>query len=155
MSSSPCSVPVWFKSSDLVSLFGNLLCEAAERESETRERILEMLTSVCRYKSFPLSVRDLDDCETELQCDFLLDLFSHLEGYEIKTGLKVLPAFQSLLQSAPSVWTLALPLRNASQLAEVMKLQPEKKPVTVIVWPDEQSEMESFLQCLPYISQLR
>ncbi|XP_045579065.1 uncharacterized protein [Salmo salar] len=39
-------------------------------------------------------------------------------------------------------------------LLEVLKLQPEKKPVELKGWSDEESEVRSFLQCLSYISQL-
>ncbi len=37
----------------------------------------------------------------------------------------------------------------------MLKLQTEKKPVELIDWTDEESEVKGFLQCLPYISQLR
>ncbi|XP_038843408.1 uncharacterized protein LOC120042661 isoform X2 [Salvelinus namaycush] len=36
----------------------------------------------------------------------------------------------------------------------MLKLQPEKKPVELKGWSDEESEVRSFLQCLSYISQL-
>ncbi|KAL0175346.1 hypothetical protein M9458_031314, partial [Cirrhinus mrigala] len=42
-----------------------------------------------------------------------------------------------------------------SILLEVLKLQTEKKPVELRDWTDEESEVKGFLQCLPYISQLR
>ncbi|XP_064871155.1 uncharacterized protein LOC115118821, partial [Oncorhynchus nerka] len=54
-----------------------------------------------------------------------------------------------------NVWYLDLSERKASLLLEVLKLQPEKKPVELKGWSDEESEVRSFLQCLPYISQLR
>ncbi|KAL0175344.1 hypothetical protein M9458_031312, partial [Cirrhinus mrigala] len=41
-----------------------------------------------------------------------------------------------------------------SILLEVLKLQTEKKPVELIDWTDEESEVRGFLQCLLYISQL-
>ncbi|KAL1261148.1 hypothetical protein QQF64_008975, partial [Cirrhinus molitorella] len=52
------------------------------------------------------------------------------------------------------VWNINLSKRKSSILLEVLKLQTEKKPVELIDWTDEESEMKGFLQCLPYISQL-
>ncbi|XP_071335751.1 uncharacterized protein [Trachinotus anak] len=143
----------WFKVSDEAKLFGNLLCAAAEREQQTGEKILEMLSSVCTYKTFPLSDRYMDDDDNKHQCDFLLDLCSHVKDHETKTGLSFLPSLQSVFQSAP-VWIIDLSKRKTSILLEVLKLQSEKKPVELRGWSHEESEVRSFLQCLPYISQL-
>ncbi|XP_064792664.1 uncharacterized protein LOC135513713 isoform X2 [Oncorhynchus masou masou] len=52
-----------------------------------------------------------------------------------------------------NVWSIDLSQRKASFLLEVLK--PEKKPVELKGWSDDESEVRSFLQCLPYISQLR
>ncbi|XP_074483782.1 uncharacterized protein LOC141763203 isoform X2 [Sebastes fasciatus] len=145
--------PRWSHRSEPVRFFVNLFCAAAEREQQTGEKILELLSSVCRYKTFPLKVID-DDYYKDCQCDFLLDLYSHLKDYETKTGLSVLPSLQSVLQSAPAVWSIDLSERKTSILLEVLKLQPEKKPVKLRGCSDEESEVRSFLQCLPYISQL-
>ncbi|XP_074483970.1 uncharacterized protein LOC141763299 [Sebastes fasciatus] len=151
--------PPWSDHSKRVRFFGNLFCAAAEREQQTGEKILELLSSVCRYKTFPLKVIDVDDDDDDdyykdCQCDFLLDLSSHLKDYETKTGLSVLPSLQSVFQSAPAVWSIDLSKRKTSILLEVLKLQPEKKPVKLTGCSDEESEVRSFLQCLPYISQL-
>ncbi|KAG7215654.1 hypothetical protein INR49_022009, partial [Caranx melampygus] len=154
---SQLSFAPWFEVSDGVKLFVNLFCAAAEREDQTGEKILETLTSVCRYTSFPLTERDWmmkDDVYIKYQCDFLLDLFSHVKDHETKTGLRVLPALQSVLQSAPSVWTIDLSERKTSILLEVLQLQPEKKPVELTGWSGGESGVRSFLQCLPYISEL-
>ncbi|XP_042071102.1 uncharacterized protein LOC121811803 isoform X3 [Haplochromis burtoni] len=128
-----------------------LFCAAAEREQQTGEKILELLSSVCSYQTFPFNDRDISD---EYQCDFLLDLYSHMKAYESKTGLSVLPSLQSVFQSAPAVWSINLSERKTSILLEVLKLQPEKKQVEVIGCSHEESEVRSFLECLPYISQL-
>ncbi|KAK7172146.1 hypothetical protein R3I93_004448 [Phoxinus phoxinus] len=88
-------------------------------------------------------------------CDFLLDLWSHVKTYETQTGRSVLPALQPVYQSAPAVWRIKLSERKISILLEVLRLQTEKKPVELIDWTDEESEMRGFLQCLPFISQLR
>ncbi|XP_045569059.1 uncharacterized protein isoform X1 [Salmo salar] len=88
------------------------------------------------------------------KCNFLLDLYSHVKDYETQTGRSVLPALQPVYQSAPAVWSIDLSERKASLLLEVLKLQPEKKPVELKGWSDEESEVRSFLQCLSYISQL-
>ncbi|XP_051798505.1 uncharacterized protein LOC127531951 isoform X2 [Acanthochromis polyacanthus] len=135
-------------------MFVNLFCAAAEREQQTGEKILELLSSVCRYEDFPLGYMYGDE-GFQYQSDFLLDLFSHVKDYETKTGLRVLPSLQSVFQSAPAVWSIKLSERKTSILLEVLKLQSEKKPVELTGWSHEESEVRSFLQCLPYISQLR
>ena len=90
------------------------------------------------------------------ESDFLLDLYSHVNDYETITGRRVLPALQSVYQSAaPAVWSIDLSERKAFILLEVLKLQPERKPVELRGWSDEEIEVWSFLQCLPYISQLK
>ncbi|XP_076874396.1 uncharacterized protein LOC143524655 isoform X2 [Brachyhypopomus gauderio] len=53
------------------------------------------------------------------------------------------------------MWRIDLSARKASVFLEVLKLQTVKKPVELRGWSDEESEVRSFLQCLPYISQLR
>ncbi|XP_045907440.1 uncharacterized protein LOC123972182 [Micropterus dolomieu] len=152
---SQLSFSFWFRGSGEVKFFGNLFSAAAEREQQTGEKILELLSSVCRYQSFPLKDRYMDDDKNKYRCSFLLDLYSHLKDYETKTGLRVLPSLQSVFQSAPAVWSINLSERKTSILLEVLKLQTEKKPVELTGCSDEESEVRSFLQCLPYISQLR
>ncbi|MEQ2234410.1 hypothetical protein ILYODFUR_031574, partial [Ilyodon furcidens] len=126
----------------------NLFCAAAERDQQTGEKMLEMLASVCRYETFPL------DYGGENQSDFLLDLYSQMKDCETKTGLSLLPSLQSVFQSAPAVWIIKLSERKTSILLEVLKLQSKKKPVKLMVCSHEESEVRSFLQYLPYISQL-
>ncbi|XP_072235253.1 uncharacterized protein [Leuresthes tenuis] len=148
---SQLSLDLW--SSDLqeeTRFFGNLFCAAAEREQQTGEKMLELLSSVCRYEEFPFN----DDEYMEYKCDFLLDLFSHVKDCESKTGLSVLPSLQSVFQSAHAVWSINLSERKTSILLEVLKLQSEKKQVELTGCSHEESEVRSFLQCLPYISQL-
>ncbi|XP_042071212.1 uncharacterized protein LOC102290299 isoform X32 [Haplochromis burtoni] len=127
--------------SEEIRFLGNLICAAAERDQQAGEKILELLSSVCRYKGFPLK---------DIWCDLLLDLYC----YKNKTGLSVLPSLQSVFQSAPAVWSINLSERKTSILLEVLKLQPEKKQVELTGCSHEESEVRSFLQCLPYISQL-
>ncbi|XP_063322445.1 uncharacterized protein LOC134620295 [Pelmatolapia mariae] len=137
------------RSDEAVRFFGNLFCAAAEREQQTGEKILELLSSLCTYQTFPVHERDR---VAEYQCDFLPDLYSHVKGCE--TGLSVLPSLQSVFQSTPAVWSINLSERKTSILLEVLKLQSEKKQLSLTAWSDEESELRSFLQCLPYISQL-
>ncbi|XP_027867483.1 uncharacterized protein LOC114141201 [Xiphophorus couchianus] len=135
----------------------NLFCAAAEREQQTGEKMLEMLASVCRYKTFPLDDRCMANFEygyRKYQSDFLLDLYSQMKDRETKSGLSLLPSLQSVFQSAPEVWTIKLSERKTSILLEVMKLQPEKKPVEVTDCSHGESEVRSFLQFLPFILQL-
>ncbi|KAL7370183.1 hypothetical protein ABVT39_021572 [Epinephelus coioides] len=142
----------WWEDSGAVKFCGNLFCAAAEREQQTGEKILELLSSLCSYQRFPLTDRSYDD--KKYQSGFLLDLCSHLKDYETQTGLSVLPSVQSVFRSAPAVWVIDLSERKTSILLEVLKLQSEKKQVELRGWSDEESEVRSFLQCVPYISQL-
>ncbi|KAL3999945.1 Ig heavy chain Mem5-like protein [Sarotherodon galilaeus] len=141
-------------SNEAVRFFVNLFCAAAEREQQTGEKILELLSSVCTYQTFPFINPDVDDLKKH-QCDFLLDLYSQVKDYEAKTGLSVLPSLQSVFQTAPAVWFINLSERKTSILLEVLKLQPEKKQVELTGCSHEESEVRSFLHCVPYISQLR
>ncbi|KAF4104390.1 hypothetical protein G5714_015377 [Onychostoma macrolepis] len=140
---------------DDVKFLLKLIVSASEFDANKKENYTELLTSVCSYTSFPFN-EDYFDFEDQIyQCDFLLDLCSHVKDYETQTGRSVLPALQPIYQSAPAVWRIKLSERKSSILLEVLKLQTEKKPVELIDWTDEESEVKGFLQCLPYISQLR
>ncbi|XP_071264671.1 uncharacterized protein [Salvelinus alpinus] len=141
-----------YEYSKLIKFLVGLLSQAAEWEEQSGEKTLRLLSSVCTYSTFPLC--DWDDDDKWFQCDLLLDLYSHVKDYETQTGRSVLPALQTVYQSAPAVWSIDLSERKASLLLEVLTLQPEKKPVELKGWSDEDSEVRSFLQCLPYISQL-
>uniref|UniRef100_A0A3B3VUG8 Si:ch211-108d22.2 n=1 Tax=Poecilia latipinna TaxID=48699 RepID=A0A3B3VUG8_9TELE len=134
----------------------NLFCAAAERETQTGEKMLQMLASVCRYETFPFNKRENLSVvwRTPTQTDFLLSLYSQMKDRETQTGLSLLPSLQSVFQSAPPVWIINLSERKTSILLEVMKLQPEKKPVNLTVCSHGESEVRIFLQCLPHISQL-
>ncbi|KAM6957986.1 LOW QUALITY PROTEIN: uncharacterized protein LKV04_022121 [Tautogolabrus adspersus] len=128
-----------------VEFCGRLFCAAAaEREQQTGENTLQLLSSLCTYKTFPFF----------FDCYFLLDLCSHMKDYETKTGWRVLPSLQSVFQSAPDVWFIDLSKRKTSMLLEVLRLRPEKTEVELTGCPDEESEVRSFLQCLPHISRL-
>ncbi len=142
-----------FKREPAVKFLLNLIVSASEFDSNKGENYTELLTSVCSYTSFPCS-QNYSSHDAD-QCDFLLDLCSHVKDYETQTGSSVLPALQTIYQSAPAVWRIKLSERKSSILLEVLKLQTEKKPVELIDWTDEESEVKGFLQCLPYISQLR
>lgn len=89
------------------------------------------------------------------QSAFLLDLYSRVKDYDIQTGQKVRPALQAVYQKLPEVWSISLSKIKASLFLEVLKLQMVKKAVELRGWSEEESEMRSLLQCLPYISQLR
>ncbi|KAM9398446.1 uncharacterized protein ACWYII_031916 [Salvelinus alpinus] len=139
--------------SKLIKFLVDLLSQAAEWEEQTGEKTLKLVSSVCTYSTFPFYVLYNDEIKKS-QCDFLLDLYSNVKDYETQTGRSVLPALQPVYQSAPAVWSIDLSKRKTSLLLEVLKLQPEKKPVELKGWSDEESEVRSFLQCLSYISQL-
>ncbi|KAK2917092.1 hypothetical protein Q8A67_001466 [Cirrhinus molitorella] len=125
-----------------------LFIKAAEIETQTGEQMLKLLASVCTSSSDYRWTKIFNDI------DFLLDLCSHVKNYETQTGRSFLPALQSVFQS-PDEWIIDLSQRKSSVLLEVLKLQTEKKPVELIGLSEEESEVKSFLQCLPYISQMR
>ncbi|XP_030601091.1 uncharacterized protein LOC115791115 [Archocentrus centrarchus] len=140
--------------SDQRKFLMNLFIGAAEREQQTGEKMLNMLSSVCSYPSFPFQFDDDDYDYHQYRLDFLLDLYSRVKDYETQTGRSVLPSLQSVFQSAPAVWSIKLSETKTSILLEVLKLQSEKKAVQLIGCSYEESEVRSFLQCVPYISQL-
>ncbi|KAL0199076.1 hypothetical protein M9458_007616, partial [Cirrhinus mrigala] len=113
----------------------------------TGEQMLKLLSSVCT------SSTDYRRTDIFYDNDFLLDLYSHVKNYETQTGRSFLPALQSIFQSR-DVWIIDLSQRKSSVLLEVLKLQTQKKPVDLRGCSEEESEVKSFLQCLPYISQL-
>ncbi|XP_073719089.1 uncharacterized protein [Misgurnus anguillicaudatus] len=134
----------------------DLFIEASDCEADTGINYTELLTSVCCHKSFPCEEKNLHGCQFNVvQSDFLLDLCEHVKDYESQTSWRLLPALQSIYQSSPAVWIINLSERKTSILLEVLKLQTEKKPVKLIDWTDDESEVRGFIQCLPYISQLR
>ncbi|XP_053494838.1 uncharacterized protein LOC128616286 [Ictalurus furcatus] len=130
----------------------NLSIAAVDCKSDKGESFTELLASVCSYNTFPFG-EEFHGFQEE-QSDFLLDLYSHVNQYESETGRRVLPALLPVYQSVPAVWYIDLSEREVSLLLEVLKLQKKKKPVELRYWSDEESEVRSFLQCLPYISRL-
>ncbi|XP_046699843.1 uncharacterized protein LOC124381928 isoform X5 [Silurus meridionalis] len=143
----------FYSDSAYIRFLLNLSIAAVDCQSDKGENFTELLASVCSYNTFPF------DAEShgfqERRSDFLLDLYSHVKQYESKTGSSFLPALLPVYQSGPDVWSIDLSEINISLLLEVLKLQTQKKPVELRDCTDEESEVRSFLQCLPYISQLR
>ncbi len=131
----------------------NLCVAAVETDKDTGTRFSTLLSSVCSYKTFPFN-KVYYNYINHVQSEFLLDLCSHVKNYETQTGRSYLPALQSVFQS-PDVWMINLSERKISVLLEVLKLQTEKKTVELRRCSEEEREVMSFLQCLPYISQLR
>ncbi|RXN37527.1 hypothetical protein ROHU_001975 [Labeo rohita] len=142
-----CSVFFYLSDSDLSKFLLQLFIKAAEIETQTGEQMLKLLSSVCTNST------DYRWTDIFYESDFLLDLCSHVKNYETQTGRSFLPALQSVFQS-PDVWIIDLSQRKSSVLLEVLKLQTQKKPVDLRGCSEEESEVKSFLQCLPYISQL-
>ena len=134
----------------------NLSVAAAERDSTSGEGFSTLLSSVCCYKSFPFEdIYDDEEGVDDFRSNFLLDLYLHVQACEAKTAKSLLPTFQQIYQSAPAFWSIDLSKRKVSIFLEVLKLQTQKRPVELRGWSDEESEVRSFLQCLPCISQLR
>uniref|UniRef100_A0A3B3RC02 Uncharacterized LOC111837630 n=1 Tax=Paramormyrops kingsleyae TaxID=1676925 RepID=A0A3B3RC02_9TELE len=143
-----------FNSKEAIKFLVNLFIQAAECDKETGERKLQLLSSVCSYSSFPFVGNTNSDDDSKKQSDFLLDMYSLLQDSEYQSFKHVLLALQPVYQSAPAVWVIDLSNRKASILIEVLEFQRVKKPVKLVSWSDEENELKSFLQCLPYVSQL-
>ncbi|XP_062372025.1 uncharacterized protein LOC134059597 [Sardina pilchardus] len=129
---------------------------------ERKERYKTLRLGLCLKAALYCEEHSLSNVQTLLNLlhtrdnsEFLLDLFSHVMDFESKTGSRLLPAFQPVYEAGPAVWSIDLSKRKVSLLLEVLKLQTQKKPVELRGWSDEESEVRSFLHCLPYISQLR
>ncbi|MCI4395254.1 hypothetical protein PGIGA_G00178240 [Pangasianodon gigas] len=127
-----------------------------EREKRWRTFKLDLCLQAALHQpqNIQQTVQTVIPYNYEEESDFLLDLYSHVKQYESNTGRSVLPALLPVYQSLPEVWSINLSERKASLLLEVLKLQTEKKTVELIDCSDEESEVRSFLQCLPYISEL-
>ncbi|KAF5897407.1 Nucleotide-binding oligomerization domain-containing protein 2, partial [Clarias magur] len=65
------------------------------------------------------------------------------------------PPRKCLRTQLEEVWSIDLSRRKASVFLEVLRLQTTKKAVKLRDYPDEESEVRSFLQCLSYTSQLK
>nr|XP_023668280.1 uncharacterized protein LOC111844224 isoform X3 [Paramormyrops kingsleyae] len=146
------TTPPCCPSKEAIRFIANLFIQAAECDRETGEKKLQLLSSVCSYSSFP--TLDYRFFFFKKQSDFLLDLYSLLTDCENPSRKHVLQALQPVYQSAPADWVIDLSKRKASILLGVLELQTVKKPVKLVGWSDEETEIKSFLQCLPYISQL-
>lgn len=94
-------------------------------------------------------LNSLDDSE------FLLELCSRAMDYEFQTNTNLLSAFQTVYEAGPTVWLLDLSKRKASLFLKVLRLQTQKRPVVLSGLSAEEIESKNFLQCLPYIAQLR
>ncbi|XP_031670744.1 uncharacterized protein LOC116360146 isoform X2 [Oncorhynchus kisutch] len=131
--------------------------EKLEKEEKSVLLDLCLQAGLCHRETFQGAVNTLLSLfsvnQTE-RYDILLDLYSHVKYNRKQAGRSILPALQPLYQPAPAVWFIDLSERKASLLLEVLKLQPEKKSIELKGWSDEEIELRSFLQCLPYISQL-
>ncbi|XP_048834151.1 uncharacterized protein LOC125709595 isoform X3 [Brienomyrus brachyistius] len=144
----------YFYSEEAVRFIANLFIQAVECDRETGEKKLQLLSSVCSYSSFPFAGDTNTDDDLKKQSDFLLDLYSFLKDCKNPSHRNVLLALQPVYQSAPAVWVINLSRRKASILFKMLELQSMKKPVKLVGWSDEENELKSFLQCLPYVSQL-
>ncbi|XP_046700023.1 uncharacterized protein LOC124382011 isoform X2 [Silurus meridionalis] len=132
----------------------DLYLQASSHQPQNTQQTVEKVMTLFKENEIEID-DDYKDYYYKEQSDFLLDLYSHVKQYESETGSSVLPALLPVYQSGPDVWSINLSKRNISLLLEVLKLQTQKKPVDLRDCTDEESKVRSFLQCLPYISQLR
>lgn len=86
---------------------------------------------------------------------FLLNLYSSFKDCETQTSRSVLQFLPKFYQLFPSTWFMNLLETKASDLLELLKLQTVKKPLKLQSLTDDENEIRSLLQCLPFISELR
>ena len=125
-------------------------------ESESKRLLLDLCLKAALHKgeSFHDVVKtlfSLFSVYADLD-NILLDFYQCVvsEGF-----FSVIPKLMPLFQSTPAVWSINLSERKSSILLEVLKLTSEKKQVKLTGCSHEESEVRSFLQCLPHISKLR
>ncbi|XP_072531232.1 uncharacterized protein [Salminus brasiliensis] len=132
----------------------------SESAEEWEKRVRSFKVNLClqaalgQRETIQTSMRLIISDDSDEKTEFLLDLYSHLKQYETKTGRSVLPALLPVYQSAPAEWIIDLSERKAFLLLEVLKLQTVKKAVKLRGWSNQDFEVWTVLQCLPYISQL-
>lgn len=126
----------------MTSFLINLCLQAAIHQKETIQETVQKLP-LCYLKT------------PREQSTFILDLYSRAKDYEVQRGENVQLALETVYQTLPEVWSINLSEKKASLFLEVLKLQTVKRAVQLRGLTEEESEMRSLLQCLPYISQLR
>lgn len=115
--------------------------------------LYEMTTGQKRVEGLrPVLAHLIHSDSIEEQSKFMVRLYS--KAHDTQEG--ILPVLQPVFQTTPAVWYIDLSEKGTSGVLEVLKFQNVKKPVE-LWWSDEESERELpiFLQCLPYVSELR
>ncbi|KAG9330562.1 hypothetical protein JZ751_023845 [Albula glossodonta] len=143
----------------------DLYSHVKDYETQTGRSVLSALQTL--YQSAPAEwVIDLSKRKASLFLEVLklqtvkkpvkLMGWTDEEG-EVRIFLECLPYISELGCDYlwVSEWVIDLSKRKASLFLEVLKLQRVKKPVKLMGWTDEEGEVWIFLECLPYISQLR
>ncbi|KAK2865559.1 hypothetical protein Q7C36_001615 [Tachysurus vachellii] len=133
------SLNAWRK--NMTAFLINLCLQAAIHQKDSILETVQKLPLLC-FKTY------------REQSAFLLDLYSCVTDYEARTGQKVRSALQAVYQKLPEIWSINLSEKKASFFLEVLKLQTVKKAVELRGWSEEENEIRSLLQCLPYISKL-
>ncbi|XP_028828992.1 uncharacterized protein LOC114786216 isoform X2 [Denticeps clupeoides] len=127
-----------------IQALGDLFIYASENGRET----LEMLSAVCSHSDFPFA----SDMKT--QNVILMELLGYLRKSDEVTGSNILVALQPVYQSAPAGWILDLSEGKMSLIREALEFQNVKKPMEVRGWSGKEEDIQYFLQCLPYVSQI-
>lgn len=125
---------------NLVKLFTQALSKGNDTVNE--------LLAACNYINFPFSEENKDT-----QMMFLLNLFSYLVN-ENQAEEDLLKAMIPLYQSVP-VWVVDLSNGKISVLLQILKRCQGKTRVELKDKKGSEEGYRSFLQCLPYVSQLR
>ncbi|XP_065104812.1 uncharacterized protein [Paramisgurnus dabryanus] len=122
-----------------LAIESELFLQGAMYEIKTSQRCIRNLLSV-------LSSNERENFED--QRDFLLKLHAHAKNMDACAALQ--PVFHAL----PPVWVVKFSNTSMSLLLQIMKALNLKKPADLDV-TYEQGELKRFLQCMPYITEIR
>ncbi|XP_056601573.1 uncharacterized protein LOC130419136 isoform X1 [Triplophysa dalaica] len=120
-----------------VAVESELYLQGAMYERKTGQRCVRNL----------LSVLSSDQRENiKEQCDFVMKLHAHARKMD------VCPLLQPVFHALPSIWVVQP--SNVALLLQTMKVLKITKPAELDV-TYEQCELKQFLQCMPYVSEIR
>lgn len=131
-----------------IRIFPSHMKLAIESELFLQGAMYEMKTSQWCVRKL-LSVLSSNERENfEGQRDFLLKLYAHGKNMDVCAALQ--PVFHAM----PPVWVVKFSNTEMSLLLQIMKALNLKKPAHLDV-TYEQGELKRFLDCIPYVTEIR
>lgn len=132
----------------------------SQRPEDWQKRLRSFHLDLCVHaalcdEEYPVVQTLLNLLDITDESNFMFDLYAHVKEIETESQSKALARLQTVYQSVPERWCIDLSKRKAALFLELLKFQKEKRPVELTDWSVEETELIHFLQCMPYISQLR